>query len=346
MMPSQPLTIVGGGLAGLTLGIKLQRQNIPVVIWEAGQYPRHKVCGEFISGRGLAVLKDLGMDEKLRAVGAREAQSASFFSGANSVASRHLPESALCLSRFQLDALLAEEFIKSGGELRENSRWTKPLDEGVIRATGRLMKPVAGRWRWFGLKVHARNLNLVSDLEMHFLPHGYVGLCRLTPDTVNVCGLFRSETTVPNLAKNWRRWLSGNGCSRLEERFSQAIFEEDSFCSTAGLDVGAYSFDYTREFCLGDSIGVIPPVTGNGMSIAFESADLAAESLSQYHRKELNWAGTRKHFFQKSKSRFQKRLRSAAWLQRMLFCRTTRMFLFCTTARQPALWRYVFSITR
>ncbi|MDB6025304.1 MAG: putative electron transfer oxidoreductase, partial [Verrucomicrobiales bacterium] len=47
-MAARPITIVGGGLSGLTLGIALRQRGIPTTIWEAGRYPRHKVCGEFI----------------------------------------------------------------------------------------------------------------------------------------------------------------------------------------------------------------------------------------------------------------------------------------------------------
>jgi 2-polyprenyl-6-methoxyphenol hydroxylase-like FAD-dependent oxidoreductase len=49
---TKPITIVGGGLAGLTLGIGLRRRGVPAALWEAGHYPRHRVCGEFICGRG------------------------------------------------------------------------------------------------------------------------------------------------------------------------------------------------------------------------------------------------------------------------------------------------------
>ena len=60
-MPAhKPITIIGGGLAGLTLGIGLRQREVPVTIWEAGNYPRHRVCGEFISGNGQAVLERLG----------------------------------------------------------------------------------------------------------------------------------------------------------------------------------------------------------------------------------------------------------------------------------------------
>ena len=63
MAVARPITIVGGGLAGLVLGIGLRRCDAPVTIWEAGNYPRHRVCGEFISGRGQATLARLGMSE-------------------------------------------------------------------------------------------------------------------------------------------------------------------------------------------------------------------------------------------------------------------------------------------
>ena len=53
------IRIIGGGLAGLTLGVLLRRENLPVEIWDAGSYPRHRVCGEFVSGRGIEVLREL-----------------------------------------------------------------------------------------------------------------------------------------------------------------------------------------------------------------------------------------------------------------------------------------------
>src|SRR5580693_8216081 len=60
MSPRKPITIVGGGLAGLALGIGLRQRDVPATIWEAGHYPRHRVCGEFISGHGQAVLVPWG----------------------------------------------------------------------------------------------------------------------------------------------------------------------------------------------------------------------------------------------------------------------------------------------
>jgi len=50
MAVMKSITIVGGGLAGLTLGIGLRQRGVPAALWEAGHYPRHRVCGVFICG--------------------------------------------------------------------------------------------------------------------------------------------------------------------------------------------------------------------------------------------------------------------------------------------------------
>src|SRR6266567_1458074 len=86
----KPITIVGGGLAGLTLGIGLRQRGIPVVLWEAGAYPRHRVCGEFICGRGLDSLTRLGLRDSLLQAGAVEAHTAAFFFGKASSPTRPL----------------------------------------------------------------------------------------------------------------------------------------------------------------------------------------------------------------------------------------------------------------
>src|ERR1700744_3305078 len=142
MNGTKPITVIGGGLAGLTLGIGLRQKGVPVTIHEAGTSPRHRVCGEFISGRGQATLTRLGLWELFDQHGAVPAQTAAFFSVTRSTVARSLPSAAICLSRFTLDVALAKHFRELGGEMIEGKRYTASLAEGDVRATGR--RPQAG----------------------------------------------------------------------------------------------------------------------------------------------------------------------------------------------------------
>ena len=52
-MRNQKIVIIGGGLAGLTAGIHLSKIGLSVQIFEKNDFPKHKVCGEYISNEVL-----------------------------------------------------------------------------------------------------------------------------------------------------------------------------------------------------------------------------------------------------------------------------------------------------
>ena len=342
----KPITIVGGGLAGLSLGVGLRQRGIPVELFEAGKYPRHRVCGEFISGLGQRSLDRLGLSDKLISAGARVAKTTAFFSGKTFSAKKSLPESALCISRFALDNLLAKEFSRLGGQLHSSTRWKENFREGIVRATGRRVQSVVEGWRFFGLKVHAQNVELHADLEMHFVHNGYVGLCQLSDGGINICGLFRSRTTQQDLATQWCAWLRGPAGSALEQRLATAVFDENSFCSVAGLSLQPRRSDAAPEICLGDALTMIPPVTGNGMSMAFESAEIALGPLADYSAGKILWEHAQKIITRRFDETFKARLFWARLLQAGLFHSTLRGGLLLLTSRWPGIWPAFFSSTR
>jgi menaquinone-9 beta-reductase len=341
----KPIAIIGGGLAGLTLGVALRQREVPVTIYEAGRYPRHRVCGEFISGRGRGVLAQLGLEARFFAAGAREAATAAFFSARAGHVVK-LPERALCLSRYRMDALLAEEFRNLGGCLQEDHRWQEAMGEGTVRATGRRIQPTTQGWRWFGLKAHAANVSLDADLELHLLPRGYVGLCQLGGGVVNVCGLFRTRATVPDLAQSWRTWLTGGSESRLSRRLAAAEFSADTFCSVSSLSLRPHTAAPRAECCLGDAITMIAPLTGNGMSMAFESAELALASLTSYSLGRTDWATATGEIARACDQAFARRLRWSRWLQAAFLHAPTSGALIWFGSRAPRLWRALFASTR
>ena len=56
-MRETKIIIIGGGLAGLTAGIHLSKNGIPVTIIEKNEFPKHKVCGEYISNEVIPYLE-------------------------------------------------------------------------------------------------------------------------------------------------------------------------------------------------------------------------------------------------------------------------------------------------
>jgi len=346
MDAAKSITIVGGGLAGLTLGIGLRQRGVPVTIHEAGQCRRHRVCGEFISGRGQATLARLGLTGLLDEAGAISARTVAFFTSTRVAAPRPLPTPAICLSRDVLDAALAAAFRELGGYLIEGRRVAIDCGEGVVRATGRRAGADEGGSRWFGLKIHARRIALVADLEMHVSPLGYVGLCNINGGEVNVCGLFRKGACVDAGSNNRRDLLRGQPGSPLQRRLAAAEFLDDSFCAIAGLSLRPQQAASRVEICVGDAITMIPPVTGNGMSMAFESAELAIAPLAAWSRGEGSWLEARDQIASACDAAFVRRLAWARRLQTLVLTPSLQNPLLSLAARSDRFWRAAFERTR
>jgi 2-polyprenyl-6-methoxyphenol hydroxylase-like FAD-dependent oxidoreductase len=349
MAALKPITIVGGGLAGLTLGIGLRRRDVPVTVWEAGNYPRHRVCGEFISGNGQAVLGRIGLLETFEQAGAFRAHTAMFVCGGSRSPVRRMDTPALCLSRHAMDALLAGTFQQLGGALRVDSRWTSPADsEGTVLAAGRRAATVENGRRWFGIKAHVSQhslLALEADLEMHATPAGYVGVNRINGGETNVCGLLSTRHGQQH-PESREDWLRGEAGSLLRERLHGVEFVPDSFCSVGGISLKPRRAASRQECCIGDSLTMTPPVTGNGMSMAFEAAELALDPLTGYSRGEAGWAQARRQIARSCDAAFSRRLAWARFLQWMMISPVLQSRLGPSLLRSHWVWRMFFARTR
>jgi menaquinone-9 beta-reductase len=342
------ITIIGGGLAGLTLGIALRQREVPVTIREAGQYPRHRVCGEFISGNGPAVLGRLGLLEPLESAGAFHARTVMFLCGRNRSPVRQLDAPAICLSRHTMDAVLADTFQKRGGELRVNARCTSEGGEGTVIASGRRASASENRARWFGVKAHATEsdgLKLDADLEMHISSGGYVGVNRINDGEVNVCGLLRARPGGGQPASK-SDWLRGEAGSFLRSRLDGVEFGPGTFCSVGGLSLRPQRAARRTECCIGDAVTMTPPVTGNGMSMAFEAAELALEPLTRYSQGNPSWADTQRRIALACDAAFTRRLAWARMLQWLMISPVSRGPLGAALLRSQWLWAIMFSKTR
>ncbi|HEX7862495.1 MAG TPA: hypothetical protein VF773_19310 [Verrucomicrobiae bacterium] len=335
-----PIRIIGGGLAGLTLGILLRRDGVPVELWDSGTYPRKRVCGEFISGRGLTILRDL-----LPSLPTPSARTVQFFNENRFSQPLELPEEALAVDRAQLDHTLALEFQRAGGILRENSRWTESFEmEGVVRATGRRLRKGAGM---LGVKIHAANVSLQSDLELHFANDGYVGLSRLPNGEVNICALFRDSERLRKTGTDRFAQIFSTGMgSAFERQLGNASFVEDTFCAVAGISLRREQTTTIPECRIGDSICMIPPLTGNGMSIALETAALAAPILHDYCHGRFSWCQCLNSVSTQLEKLLRRRLAAAGLIQKLCFSRGGRTALLHTLRFIPRTLHSCFWSTR
>jgi 2-polyprenyl-6-methoxyphenol hydroxylase-like FAD-dependent oxidoreductase len=234
-----------------------------------------------------------------------------------------------------------------GGELRVNERCREQsISDGTVIASGRRPHPVESGWRWFGLKIHARGLPLAADLEMHCVPNGYVGVNRIDNGEFNVCGLFRKPAQAAGEKTEPRDLLRGPKQTLLRQRLEAAHFDEASFCSVAGLSLRPYRAAGSDECCIGDALTMTPPVTGNGMSMAFESAEIATEPLAAYSAGQMSWPEAQRIIATRCDEAFGTRLAWASRLQWMMFSPLFRGWLGLLALRSDWLWRLFFAKTR
>ena len=292
--------IIGGGLAGLALGLGLRARGVPVRIIEAGKYPRHRVCGEFITGLDHDTRRELQLTDIL--AGARQARGVLWSEPGRPSVRHDLPEVALCLSRYYLDESMASAFAAAGGDLRTGCRGPSDAKPGRIMASGR--RPQAGS-RWVGLKQHFHQLDLREDLELHLGQGAYVGLTQIEGRAVNVCGLFPRPGRGEACGLIDR--VRAAGLASLALRLESATPVEASACAVAGLDYGRPA---SQLAALGDYHGLIPPFTGHGMTVAMQSAALAARRLEPWARGRFAWDETLALLQQDLRRRFARKL---AW---------------------------------
>lgn len=316
MKRPREIEILGGGLAGLSLGLALRRAGVGVVVKEAGGYPRHRVCGEFITALDRETKERLGLSVML--ADARRCSEVAWFWGGRRLHRHRLPEPALAMGRHVLDKRLAEAFVEAGGDLRVGVRvkGTEAM-EGRVFAHGR--RASAGS-PWLGLKCHVWGLSLEAELEVHLGVHGYVGLCELPGGRVNVSGLFRRRGGLAvERATALTAYLHAAGLGELGKRVAGAEVDPDSHCAVAGLAFGRVPRgEETERLCVGDAHALIPPFTGNGMTMAFQSAALAVDPLLGWVRGGCSWEETRRVIQAGMRKRFRTRLASAAGLHPFL----------------------------
>jgi flavin-dependent dehydrogenase len=145
------LVVIGGGPAGCAAAITAVRAGADVLLLEAGDYPRHKVCGEFISPDACRLLRNL-IGEFLPLARCPRINRARIYIDGR-VLETEIQPAALSVARFELDAALWAAAACAGVETRLQTRVEKVEGNGpyhVSTPTERLLAGsvinASGRW--------------------------------------------------------------------------------------------------------------------------------------------------------------------------------------------------------
>src|SRR5271165_2061071 len=209
--PEFDIAIVGAGPAGSSAAITAARFGAKIVLCESGEFPRHKVCGEFVSAESLGMLTDLvqsvsDADRILRAAPAID--RVRLLLDRSTVTARMTPP-ALSIPRYDLDSLLWRAARQAGVQARSSCevhavRGVGPFQvdtslgtfeaSAVIIAAGRWSRftpriPIPDGPKWIGLKAHFRESQTPRSTDLYFFEHGYCGVQPVSEDVVNACAM-------------------------------------------------------------------------------------------------------------------------------------------------------------
>ncbi len=306
--------VIGGGLAGSMLAMRLAEAGREVTLLEKERTAHHKVCGEFLSREAVEYLRQAGVDPLgLGAASIRFMR----LSAKGRVVEAAMPFPALSLSRFALDeALLAraaeagckvergacvESLTARGGswiaELRGGESWSAPAAflangkhdlRGWDRGHGTQGDLVGFKLHW--RLTPAQTGALREYIDLFLFTGGYGGLSLVEGDAANFCLVVRRA--VLRKRGGWARLLAAildeNPHLRLRLDGAAPLWERP--LAVSSIPYG-YLLNMARElWCFGVQAEVIPSFTGDGMSIALHSAALAArmflagETAGAYHR--------------------------------------------------------------
>jgi 2-polyprenyl-6-methoxyphenol hydroxylase-like FAD-dependent oxidoreductase len=113
-------------------------------------------------------------------------------------------------------------------------------------------------------------------------------------------------------------YLEAGGNSGLAREVRAAEVRDGSLCAVAGFEFGRQS-PVAGVVCLGDASSLIPPFTGNGMSMAFQAAETACDPLVAWASGRRPWAATAGDIQAALERRFRKRLFASRVMHQVLW---------------------------
>ena len=350
------LAIAGAGPAGCAAAIAAARAGARVLLLERGRYPRQKVCGEFVSPEGVALLGKLdpALTAELLETAPRIAAARLFVDGR--CAEMPVSPAAASVTRFALDDALWHAAMRAGADCREQVTVNSVREQFVVKTSAgefsaRAVIVASGRWSnlrpnqlapptdsYIGVKAHYAEQRPPLSVDLYFFSGGYCGVQPVSDDRVNVCAVVLSS-----VAKSLEQLFSLN--EALRER-SQSWTLADGSLSTAPLIFGDPSPTEGQLLCAGDAAGFIDPFVGDGISLALRSGRMAAECLAGVWRGQTALSQAAQQYATRYRRELAPLFRNAALLRRMTSLNGPLRTTAFAAMQIPAVARWVLNSTR
>lgn len=360
------IIIVGGGIAGLTSSILLQRRGFEVLLFEKKKYPFHRVCGEYVSNEALTLLKSIGIHPS--AHGASSIQQLSLSTTFGASLKCDLGLGGFGISRFKLDQLLYERALEEGvtfhfekvSDISFHDEKFTVIGTGthsadlVISCHGKRsnLDQKFGR-RFFlkrspymGIKYHIRADIPVNLIRLDNFPGGYAGICKIESDLYNLCYLTKTSNlkNAGSIKEMERSILSIN--PHLKDVLSNSDFVSDEPEVINEISFERKDLVDNHIIYCGDSAGMITPLCGNGMAMAMHSARILSCNIIRYCAKEtIDRSSLERDYQNEWNSLFARRIRTGRIIQSFFGFPALTDLAFTALQRMPAISKKLIAQT-
>ncbi len=317
--------IIGGGLAGLTSAIHLSKSKIKVLLIEKHSYPKHKVCGEYVSNEVLPYLKFLEFNPF--EFGAKRISKFELTTHNNKIIKANLPLGGFGISRYQMDFELYKLAIKNNVEVlqdnvtdvnfnddtfliqtKENQKFESKIVIGAYGKRSNLdvkfkRKFITKKSPYLGVKIHVSGNFPEDKVALHNFKGGYCGVSKVENNHINLCYIadFKAFKRFKNIEDFQENVLFQN--SELKTIFNNTKQEFKQHLTISQISFKTKNPVENHIIMCGDTAGMIHPLCGNGMSMAIRSSQLASELIINYLEGKIK---TRKELEIKYAKRWQK----------------------------------------